>query len=105
MTEYTTVATITKIKKAEDNKSTLVCIIGFGKYLYEDSDKKQWNILEKDSKPFKFISIEESIFYQVPQGDSVFNHLAALSMFHKRPLKLTIEEKDSTYTITAIEVE
>lgn len=103
-TNYTTVATIKKVEKGAD-ESAVVRIIGFGKYLYEDSDKKQWNILEKDSKPFKFISIDEPIIYQIPQGDSVFNQLVALSIFHKRPLKLTIEKEKGAYIITAIEVE
>ena len=97
--KYTIVATITKIEKDG------VRIKGFGKYLYEDSNKKQWNILEREDEA-EILPIEVSqIIADALTKDSVAVQLLALSMFHKKPLKLMIEENGGNYSITAVEVE
>ncbi len=96
---YTTVATITKIEKDG------VRIKGFGKYLYEDSNKQQWNILEGNGDPKLLPTDKPQIIADALIKDSVAVQLLALSMFHKKPLKLTIEEEDKKYSITAVEVE
>ncbi|MBR6422323.1 hypothetical protein IKS86_06395 [bacterium] len=99
MPEYTTVATITKIEKAK------VYIKGFGKYLYEDSNKKQWNILEGNGAPKLLPTDRLQMIDKDLVDNSVEVQLLALSMFHKKPLKLTIEEDGKKYFITAVEVE
>lgn len=99
MTVYTTVATITKIEKDG------VRIKGFGKYLYEDSNKKQWNVLEGNVDPKLLPADMPQIIADALAKDSVAVQLLALSMFHKKPLKLTIEEDGKKYFITAVEVE
>ena len=104
-TNYTTVATITKIKKAEDNKSTLVCIRGFGQYFHEDSKKQPWNILEGNGDPKLLPTDKSQIIADALIKDSVAVQLLALSMFHKKPLKLTIEEESKKYSIIGVEVE
>ena len=96
--KYTTIATITKIEKGG------VSIKGFGKYLYEDSNKKQWNVLEGNVDPKLLPADMPQIIADALAKDSVATQLLALSMFHKKPLKLTIGMKGNTYSIIGVEV-
>lgn len=96
--QYTIIATVTKIDKKG------VYIKGVGKYLFEDSNKKLWNLLEetKENHP---TSIELGKQIELSMKDSLAESLLAVALLHKRPLLLAIEVDDKgKYSITAVEV-
>ncbi|MBQ5610792.1 MAG: hypothetical protein IIU83_04260 [Fibrobacteraceae bacterium] len=109
--QYTIIATVTKI----DEKG--VYIKGVGKYLFEDSNKKLWNLLEETPMPpivqeqvaqtkIKLIDLQKPLNIQCLK---VINCIFfANAMLQRKPLKLLINETDnppnSTYSIEAIEV-
>ena len=124
MTNYTITATITKIKS--DGK---IILKGVGKHLYEESNKKQWNLLEEIIESgtgqnnqsnqetilksnSKMVDLKTDFSIGIPKfwGDVLF----ATAMLQKKPLKLTIEEKENSsdsqkeptysYSIIAVEV-
>ena len=115
MPNYTITATITKI-----NSDGKIVLKGVGKHLYEDSNKKQWNLLEEITESGtrqNHQSNQETVFksnskmvdlktnFSVGIPEFLGNVLFATTMLQKKPLKLTISEDDKTgYTITEIEV-
>ncbi len=98
MAEYTIVAKVTKIK------SDSIFIKGIGKYCYEDSNKKQWNLLEESGDTAKSVLISEDVSLSDGLNDSVATVLFSQALFHQKPLKLTIEGEKSPYTIIAVEM-
>jgi hypothetical protein len=109
MVNYTITATITKIDS--DGK---VILKGMGKHLYEDSNKKQWNLLEEfteseskegDKDELKSKVLKQNKSFELKIDDSVPKTVLAMAMLQKKPLKLTISDDGrSGYTITEIEV-
>lgn len=96
--QYTIIATVTKIDKNG------VYIKGVGKYLFEDSNKKLWNLLEETEGKHP-TSIELGKQIELSMKDSLAEFLLAVALLHKRPLLLTIEENgNEKYSIVAIEV-
>lgn len=96
--QYTIIATVTKIDKNG------VYIKGVGKYLFEDSNKKLWNLLEETEGKHP-TSIELGKQIELSMKDSLAEYLLAVALLHKRPLLLAIEVDDKgKYSITAIEV-
>lgn len=109
--QYTIIATVTKI----DEKG--VYIKGVGKYLFEDSNKKLWNLLEETPMPpivqeqvaqtkTKLIDLQKPLNIQCLKVINCI--LFANAMLQRKPLKLLINETDDssnpTYSIVAIEV-
>ena len=96
--QYTIIATVTKIDKNG------VYIKGVGKYLFEDSNKKLWNLLEETEGKHP-TSIELGKQIELSMKDSLAEYLLAVALLHKRPLLLAIEVDDKgKYSITAVEV-
>lgn len=109
--QYTIIATITKIDKKD------VYIKGVGKYLFEDSNKKLWNLLEDTPmQPIvqkqvaqtktKLIDLQKPLNIQYLKVINCI--LFANAMLQRKPLKLLINEtgdtSNPTYSIVAVEV-
>ena len=98
MSNYIITAIVTKI----DSKGQIT-LNGVGKHRYEKSKDNYMNLLEgddvKDSK-----LVELSTPYQVKMDVDLSKIILATAMLQKKPLKLTIEEKEGAFSITAIEV-
>lgn len=103
MTTYTTIATITEVKK--DNK---MCLKGIGKYTYEKEYKTKWIILEEDNQKVpKFL--DENTEFNVDSKAEIQKTILAMAMINKKAMKLKIEETASrnkseqpTFTIVSI---
>ena len=111
MSEYTIVSIITSVNKTD------VYIKGVSKYLFEDSNKKCWNILEE--KPMSMAELGQIaktstklIDEKTPLKYGCLKVISAIlfasAMLQKKSLLLTIEESDDTsnptYTIIGVEV-
>lgn len=109
--QYTIIATVTKIDKNG------VYIKGVGKYLFEDSNKKLWNLLEETPMPpivqeqvaqtkTKLIDLQKPLNIQCLKVINCI--LFANAMLQRKPLKLLINEigdpSNPTYSIVAVEV-
>ena len=100
MTNYTITATITKI-----NSDGKIILKGVGKHLYEDSIKKQWNLLEGNANAdtLKMLALEQE--KDIVLNGNIEISLITMAMLQKKPLKLTVSgDGESEYTITAVEV-
>ena len=95
MANYTIIATITKVEGSE------FFIKGVAKHLYEDSNKKQWNILENtaDSGNPKLKALD--LGEKMKLAGSIEKTLIVSAMLQKRPLKLIIADDNA---IIAVEV-
>ena len=103
MAEYTIVAKITKIK------SDSVFIKGVGKYCYEDSNKKQWNLLEESGTTSNPILISDEISLSNGLSDGVSIALFSQALFHQKPLKLYVQNEGTdndnpSYKVIAVEM-
>ena len=96
MANYTIIATITKVDADE------VFIKGVQKYLFEDSQRNLWNILDNQEIP-KFVKIDQ--LYDFNVGEPIWRSIVGLALVNHKPLKLTIEysSENETYTIIAVE--
>lgn len=96
MAKYTIIATITKVD------ANNVFIKGVQKYLFEDSQKSLWNILENQENS-KFVKIDQVYDFNV--GEPIWCSIVGLALVNHKPLKLTIEysSENETYTIIAVE--
>ncbi len=102
MAEYTIVAKIVKIK------SDSIFIKGVGKYCYEDSNKKQWNLLEESGTTAKPIPIGEDTSLSNGLNENIATALFSQALFHQKPLKIHIQNEGTVespqYKITAVEM-
>ena len=102
MTEYTIIAKITKIK------SDSVFIKGVGKYCYEDSNKKQWNLLEESGDTAKPILISDGTPLSNGISDGMSIALFSQALFHQKPLKLSVQNEKTDgspeYKIISVEM-
>ena len=96
MAKCTIIATITKVDADE------VFIKGVQKYLFEDSQRILWNILDNQEIP-KFVKIDQVYDFNV--GEPIWRSIVGLALVNHKPLKLTIEysSENETYTIIAVE--
>ena len=101
MANYTITATITRIDGFK------LYFKGIGDY-FKKIDSYQRNVLLSDGDP-KYLELDKSYFELKDSGnltaDSLYRELFIRSMLDKKPLKLTIEEKETEkYSIIAVEV-
>ena len=96
MANYTIIATITKVDADE------VFIKGVQKYLFEDSQRNLWNILDNQEIP-KFVKIDQVYDSQIEE--TIWHSVVGLALVNRKPLKFTIENSSEkgTYTIIAVE--
>ena len=109
MSTYSITAVITKIDSA--NK---INISGVGKHRYEKSKDEVYNLMENISPQLSNILKLDTAF-SFAKSSAVKTTLFAMAMLNKKPLKLTIQEKEIEknasgtkkkyqYSITDIEV-
>ena len=102
MAEYTIVAKITKIT------SDSVFIKGVGKFCYEDSNKKQWNLLEGTNNSAQPTLINTDTSFSIGINEKISLSLLSQALFHQKPLKLHIQNEGTKdglkYKITAVEM-
>ena len=89
MPNYKIVATITKIT-SDGN----VAINGVGKHRYEKSRDEVYNLLEEKNNPLSSKLLKQDEHYSVVNPNSIITTLLSMAMLNKKPLKLTIEEKE-----------
>ena len=96
MAKYTIIATITKVDADE------VFIKGVQKYLFEDSQRNLWNILDNQEIP-KFVKIDQP--YDSKIEETVWRSVVGLALVNRKPLKFTIEysSENGAYIIIAVE--
>ena len=100
MAKYTTIATITEVKK-----DCIIRLKGCGKYIYEKDVQTKWLVLEGNSaNDSKFL--EETTDFIVDMGDEIQKAVIASAMINKKTLELAVEKTTSNgntrYSIISI---
>lgn len=111
MPKYTIIANITGVDKTD------VYIKGVGKYLFEDVNKKYWNLLEEFpmsvTVPGQIVKTSTKLIDEkTPLKNGCLKEISAVlfanAMLQKKSLQLMIEESgktpNSTYKIIGVEV-
>ncbi len=100
MSEYTTTAIISEVKK--DGK---IYLKGCSKFIYEKDAQTKWLILEGNSAcDSKFL--EETTDFVVDMSDEILKIIIASAMINKKAMKLTVKKDTNdtgdTYSIVSI---
>ena len=113
MAEYTVVAKVVKIEKAD--KEVFIYVKGVGKYAYEKDKDNKWSILEcqePDLSKFDGCNVKCSI----GNDNNILKDVVVAAMINNKPLKLTVtqehpssenqssNDKKPPYIITAVEM-